>query len=361
MVDAYSFDQSSVEGKFSWFVQDKADGVGFSLPQLIRTVPDSPPVNFLSGKMLEKVLTPAMSVLPRKIAAMPEWFKFPVSLNESKLLADINSNHCEDQFGQQDQFTDDYLVKTTDAIQYSHYLTFCTNRIIRQDEDSHFKCGFLTVSGTHEVTFVTVGGKPYIPLFYLQGVPQLLTSTTISGWDWAYLRFCCLLQRISQELLSSPDVLCVDLPELLLLLPLDTTLRTFWPDTCHYQHKEESDKYRGQLEVIKDFPIQTASTEAYQINEVPFGQKQLRCINFHPHQFTFWMVPLPEVLRKVWPGHTERRVATILNTLGITIYTGNSLQRDLLRRMWSVEPPLISVIQLLTHFKTIKSKLDNVS
>ena len=239
------FDQRSLEGKFSWLDDG---GVGVSLPQLSRVGPDRSPEEYVSVKMLEKILleSPGMKVLPRAVAALPEWFKVPVSVNESKLLADINSNHCDLQFGQRENFGDDYLVRTTDAIEYFHYLAFCLNRMLSQEADGE-RCGFLTVSETHEMAFVTVAGSVYIPVFYLEEKPDPSTWTVISGWDWAFLRFCCLLQRISQELLSGSGVVCVEMTELTKLLPLSSTFRTFWPDTGHFKHDEERDKYRRQL------------------------------------------------------------------------------------------------------------------
>ena len=250
MVDVHSstdppFDQRSLEGKFSWLDDG---GVGVSLPQLSRVGPDRSPEEYVSVKMLEKILleSPGMRVLPGAVSALPEWFKVPVSVNESKLLADINSNHCDLQFGQRENFGDDYLVRTTDAIEYFHYLAFCLNRMLSQEADIE-RCGFLTVSETHEMAFVTVAGSVYIPVFYLEEKPDPSTWTVISGWDWAYLRFCCLLQRISQELLSGSGVVCVEMTELTKLLPLSSTFRTFWPDTGHFKYDEERDKYMGHF------------------------------------------------------------------------------------------------------------------
>ena len=362
------FDQKSVEYKFSWLVLDMEGSGRVCLPQLVRTLPDSTPVNLVSVKMLENVMveSPGRNQLPSNVAAMPEWFKVPVSLNESKLLSDINKNHCEGQFGQLEQFRDDYLVRTTDVIQYCHYLTFCRDRINRQDQDGDFKCGFLTVSERHEMAFVVVDGSPHIPLFYLQDKPDRQTWILVSGWEWAYLRFCCATQRISPEFLSGSGVLCVDLSELIKLLPVTSTFRTFWPSNGHFEPGKESDKYMGQLESIQDFqdvsmPVPSTEPYPYRIMEVPFSQKQIRCVNFYPHQFTLVMVPLTEFVKKLYPGHTENQVATVINSLRITIYRGNSHQREVLKTLGYQEAPsLISVIQLLSYSRAIQSKLLNL-
>ena len=65
------FDQRSLEGKFSWLDDG---GVGVSLPQLSRAGPDRSPEEYVSVKMLEKILleSPGMRVLPRAVAALPE-------------------------------------------------------------------------------------------------------------------------------------------------------------------------------------------------------------------------------------------------------------------------------------------------
>ena len=49
-------DQKSVEYKFSWLVLDMEGSGRVCLPQLVRTLPDSTPVNLVSVKMLENVM-----------------------------------------------------------------------------------------------------------------------------------------------------------------------------------------------------------------------------------------------------------------------------------------------------------------
>ena len=56
--------------------------------------------------------------------------KVAASVNEIKLLADINENHCDCQYG--GTFSNECLVKDEDVVQYRHYLTFCCNKLFSQ-------------------------------------------------------------------------------------------------------------------------------------------------------------------------------------------------------------------------------------
>ena len=193
------FDQSSVEGKFSWLdVQDRQ-----CVPQLSR-VEHGVRSNYVSVKMMMMTLleTSTFKALPQGVAVLPELFKVTPSVNEMKLLADINKNHCDCQYGRADTFSNDFLVKDKDVFQYRHYLIFCYNKLFSHESDIDLRCGLMRgacpESQEMEVAFVRVAGTRYIPLFYLEGETEGLTWTRLSGWDWLYLKFSCLVQGVRE-------------------------------------------------------------------------------------------------------------------------------------------------------------------
>ena len=367
------FDKTSVEGKFIWRdhqVEDRSLP-SLRLPHLMREW-QSPTgyLYFVSLRMLEKaVFQHLLSQLPchPSIIATIQHFKVKITENERKLLAEINHRHCEDEFGSQEDFRNDFLVEASDLRHYLNFLSFCCQKVSLKCPLLADKSGFLRVEETNfEVTFVKVDGDLLIPLFYLEGETEAVQTRTVSGWDWLYLRFCGEYQGLRDELLPPSSGLCVALSDLKKLLPSQTLFSFFWPQTNHLrkpqpqlQPQPKCKKYEGSLQPIKDYP--KSEDSAYQISSIAVSTQELQCINFCPFQFNFVLVALPHFVSKLFPRHSDDQVGRVFNRLSIVIYKGNTCQRKLMETSGWVENneeiPLVSVIDILAKFEDIKRLL----
>ena len=141
--------------------------------------------------LLEKLL----KSLPYEVITTPTVLARKITANERRLLFEINSGHCDAHFGKTEYFLDDLLVPSEDFCQFYTFLSLCQARLSSNSsnmspEDKRF--GFLRINGSHDCPYVVVEGRKFFPLFYFEEVgTDVVSSVTISGWDWAYLKFCC--------------------------------------------------------------------------------------------------------------------------------------------------------------------------
>ena len=80
-------------------------------------------------------------------------------------------------------------------------------------------------------TVTEAEGIKYVPLFYFEGETDhlKLKSETVEGWDLAYLKFCCKVQGIRNELFASDVCRVVALDEIKQHFPQGTTFEDYWP------------------------------------------------------------------------------------------------------------------------------------
>ena len=189
-------------------------------------------------------------------------------------------------------------------------------------------------------------------------------SKVLNEIFYSFFIFFTLMASLREELVSGSSGICVAEDELFeKFLPTDTVLQVFWPNKNYLQVTPEVEIYDGVLEAIRDHPPHPNDYSAYKILQVPFSHDSLQGINFHPHHFAFVLVPLPQFVRKFCPGYSDRQVGRILKKLGLPVYKGNALQRELMTTVWTEkyeELPLISVINLLSQYKIIQMELKKV-
>ena len=71
----------------------------------------------------------------------------------------------------------------------------------------------------------------YVPLFYFEGETDhlKLKSDSVDSWDLAYLKFCCKVQGIRNELFAADTCRVVALEEIKGHFPSGTTFEDYWP------------------------------------------------------------------------------------------------------------------------------------
>lgn len=73
--------------------------------------------------------------------------------------------------------------------------------------------------------------QKFVPLFYFEGETEnlKLKADYLSGWDLSYLKFCCKVQGIRNELFASDQVAVISLTDIKSYFPPGTEFEDYWP------------------------------------------------------------------------------------------------------------------------------------
>lgn len=73
--------------------------------------------------------------------------------------------------------------------------------------------------------------QKYVPLFYFEGETEnlKLKADSLSGWDLSYLKFCCKVQGIRNELFASDHVAVISLTDIKSYFPPGIEFEDYWP------------------------------------------------------------------------------------------------------------------------------------
>lgn len=151
---------------------------------------------------------------------------------ESRLLNEINQKHCDLQFGR-DQFTvKDLVVRLSDANKFYQFLDVCHRKLVNGSNTPNEKCGFIRINKESVVPYtIRSDNQKMVPLFYFEGETDnlKLKADYLSGWDLSYLKFCCKVQGIRNELFASDSVAVISLTDIKGYFPPGTTFEDYWP------------------------------------------------------------------------------------------------------------------------------------
>jgi len=115
--------------------------------------------------------------------------------------------------------------------EFHEFLDLCHKKIVLKKSTASDRCGFFRINGESVVPYTMKEGTKYVPLFYLEGETEKLKlqSEVVDGWDLAYLKFCCKVQGIKNELFANDFCKVVALNEITRFFPNDTTFEEYWP------------------------------------------------------------------------------------------------------------------------------------
>ena len=73
--------------------------------------------------------------------------------------------------------------------------------------------------------------QKFVPLFYFEGETEnlKLKADSLSGWDLSYLKFCCKVQGIRNELFASDQVAVISLTDIKSYFPPGIEFEDYWP------------------------------------------------------------------------------------------------------------------------------------
>jgi hypothetical protein len=304
-------------GRFGW-----RDLSGVFLPTLFRLN-----TSYISVRILEKMLlSKFLQILPHEAVTCSSVDSFRVSETEAWLLNEINTKHVDLLFGKDSFTTKDLIVKVEDVVLFYQFLELCHKKLIMKQSAASDKCGFTRIGGLSDVPHVKVETKNYLPLFYFDGeIDQ--QCVTLRGMDWAYLKFCCKVQGVKDELIASDVCEAVAVEDMRDYFPPGTTFVDYWP-TKNYINRlgqfklntwtrvitnPQGEKFLGRLTLIKEFPLQeTDDAPPYKANKALILKKIMPCINIRPFHFMEVMVTLPHLVEHLFPIFTEKQVGDML-------------------------------------------------
>ena len=216
-------DEESKKGRFGWF-----DIETVFLPMIFRYGTEK----FTSVRMVErKLLNRFLQVLPPEVNNCTCIRSYYITDAESKLLNEINLKHTDCAFGKEAFTSKDLVVRLKDAKEFYKFLDLCHKKLVLKKSNASDRCGFFRINGESVVPYTMKEGIKYVPLFYFEGETEhlKLKSEKVDGWDLAYLKFCCKVQGIRNELFANDVCKVVALDEIKSHFPGGTTFEDYWP------------------------------------------------------------------------------------------------------------------------------------
>ena len=166
--------------------------------------------------------------------------------------------HTDCSYGKEAFTSKDLVVRLKDAKEFHKFLDLCHKKLVLKRSNASDRCGFFRINGESVVPYTVKEGTKYVPLFYFEGETDhlKLKSESVQGWDLAYLKFCCKVQGIRNELFSNEICSVVALEEIKGHFPAGTTFEDYWPA-------------KGSIEAL---PNTRASAGAGNWTQKPAGQ-----------------------------------------------------------------------------------------
>merc|ERR1712223_1095937 len=221
-----ALDDESRKGRFGWGELEKNP-----MPYILR-VSGEKTEKYTSVRMVErKLLNKFLSVLPTEVNSCHCIRSYYITDSEAKLLNEINIKHTDLHYGKEAFTTKDLVVGMTDAKEFYRFLDLCYKKLVLKKSNASDKCGFFRINRESVLPYTVKDNIKYVPLFYFEGETDHLNlkSDSVDSWDLAYLKFCCKVQGIRNELFASDTCRVVALDEIKGHFPSGTTFEDYWP------------------------------------------------------------------------------------------------------------------------------------
>ncbi|KAK4871603.1 hypothetical protein RN001_015727 [Aquatica leii] len=215
-------DEESVRGRFGWEALGKNQ-----IPYIIRTGEKYCAVRMVEMKVLNKYL----NFLHQDIYNCTCIRSYYITEAEGRLLNEINFKHCDYQFGREQFTSRDLIVRLADAVEFYNFLDACYTKLMNGSTNPLDRCGFIRINKESVVPYTVYSGEKYVPLFYFEGETDTLKlrADTLEGWDLSYLKFCCKVQGIRNELFCHDSCAVISLADIKNYFPPGTLFEDYWP------------------------------------------------------------------------------------------------------------------------------------
>ncbi|XP_055592174.1 uncharacterized protein LOC129743949 [Uranotaenia lowii] len=216
-------DEESQKGHFGW---ETFPGK-IHIPYIFRQSERYCAVRMVEMKLLNKYL----NYLHQDIYSCTCVRSYYITEAESKLFNEINTKHCDFQFGREMFTLKDLVVRLSDAYKFYQFLDVCYKKLLMGCSTPNDKCGFIRINKESVVPYTLRDNQKMVPLFYFEGETDnlKLKADYLSGWDLSYLKFCCKVQGIRNELFASDSVAVISLTDIKGYFPPGTEFEDYWP------------------------------------------------------------------------------------------------------------------------------------
>lgn len=187
---------------------------------------------YCAVRMVEvKLLNKYLNYLHQDIYSCTCVRSYYITESESRLLNEINQKHCDLQFGRDPFTVKDLVVRLNDANKFYQFLDVCYRKLMTGSNTPNEKCGFIRINKESVVPYTIRDDQKMVPLFYFEGETDnlKLKADYLSGWDLSYLKFCCKVQGIRNELFASDSVAVISLTDIKGYFPPGTEFEDYWP------------------------------------------------------------------------------------------------------------------------------------
>ncbi|XP_024946957.1 uncharacterized protein LOC107273904 isoform X3 [Cephus cinctus] len=221
-------DDESQRGRFGWTSFGKCH-----IPYIFRANEKYCAVRILECKLLNKYL----NYLHSDIYSCMCIRSYYITEAESKLFNEINVKHCDTQYGREPFTCKDLVVRLDDAKEFYMFLDVCYTKLTAGTAQNVSpgqkveKCGFIRINKESVVPYTVKNNLKYVPLFYFEGETDnlKLKAEKLEGWDLSYLKFCCKVQGIRNELFASETCSVISLSDIKSYFPPGTGFEDYWP------------------------------------------------------------------------------------------------------------------------------------
>ncbi|XP_072938412.1 uncharacterized protein [Epargyreus clarus] len=216
-------DEASWKGHFGWDMLGKCH-----IPYIYRSGEKYVAVRMVEIKLLNKYL----NYLHADIYSCTCIRSYYITEIEARLLNEINNRHCDGQFGREPFTQKDLVVRLSDAYEFYNFLDVCYNKLLRGTTNNKDKCGFIRINKESVVPYTVRDSQKFVPLFYFEGETDnlKLKADQLKGWDLSYLKFCCKVQGIRNELFASETCSVISLSDIKSYFPPGTEFEEYWPN-----------------------------------------------------------------------------------------------------------------------------------
>ncbi|XP_008185792.1 uncharacterized protein LOC100167868 isoform X2 [Acyrthosiphon pisum] len=221
-------DVESIKGRFSWKLI-----AGYNVPYIIRVI-NGEHLKFVSVRMAEtQLLSNYLHYLHADIYTCTSVRSHFITEAEAKLLNDINQKHTECIYGKEMFFQGkDYIVRLEDVHEFYTFIEVCYKKLLCNiTPGRREKCGFIRINSESVVPYCIKDNQKYVPLFYFEGETENLKhrAVKLENWNLAYLKFCCKVQGIRNELFASDSCTVTSLDDIKNYFPPETNFEEYWP------------------------------------------------------------------------------------------------------------------------------------
>jgi len=157
---------------------------------------------------------------------------------EAKVLNYINVQ-CSSMFGNHEFIAGkDCIVRLEDVQEFHTFLNVWFNKIELNINDYKIQFGYIRFE-SYVIPYFTKEGEKYLPLLFFEKPTDdlLLGAMELKNWDLAYLKLCCHIMEINDDIYNNDSFTVIKFNNLKNYFPPDTIFEEFWPTNVPFDSR----------------------------------------------------------------------------------------------------------------------------